>query len=536
MPKLTNDGISICLLVFFLIVANMICQPLQAQTIEDRNTTASKIPEKIVVERFEIVGSSVFSNEELAKVTKPYEHRPLTPSELFQARTAITKFYTDRGYVNSGAYIPPQELNNGTVKIAVIEGKLEAINITGTKHLNPKYISQRIQKAAGTPVKVESLLEALQLLRLDPLIANVSAELSAGINPGTSRLDIKIEEADVFNINTNLNNTRSPSVGSNQRSIGLSHGNLLGFGDKFDFNYTNTQGSDSFDVAYAVPYNAQNGTISLNYGTNSNDVIEEPFNPLDIQTKSRYYELSLRQPLIIKPNRELAIGLSFSRQTSETSLLDTPFALSRGADEDGNTRISAIRLFQELVDRNERQVFAARSQLSIGLDLFNATSNDCVPDSTFVAWQGQSQWVRRLDRDFLFLLQGNIQLATTPLVPLEQFRLGGIGSSRGYRQDLILGDNGIFALAELRVPVLRIDRLDGVLQIAPFFDIGTVWNNDDVEIQTKTLPSVGLGLNFTAGERFNARLDWGIPLVDVDTESNSLQEDGIYFSIDYKLF
>ena len=540
MLKLTHGWRSICILAFLLTVTSTRWQPLQAQTIENPDIASSQnfsnIPEKIVVDRFEIVGSTVFNSDELDKITEPYEHRPLTLSELFQVRTAITKFYTDLGYVNSGAYIPPQELSNGKVTISVVEGTLEAINVTGTKHLNPKYIAQRIQRAAGKPVNVDSLLEALQVLRLDPLIANVSAELSAGINPGTSMLDIQIEEADVFSINTSFNNTRSPSVGSNQRSIGLSHGNLFGFGDKFNFGYTNTKGSDSFDVSYAIPYNAKNGTISFAYGINDNDVIEEPFNSLDIQSKSRYYEFSLRQPLILKPNRELALGLSFSRQESETSLLNTPFALSRGADEDGNTRISAIRLFQELVDRDERQVFAARSQLSIGVNLFDATSNADAPDSTFVAWRGQSQWVRRLDEDFLFLLRGDVQLATTPLVPLEQFRLGGIGSTRGYRQDLILGDNGIFASAELRVPLLRIDRLDGVLQIAPFFDIGTVWNNDDVAIATKTLPSVGLGLNFTAGERFNARLDWGIPLVNVDTDSNSLQEDGVYFSIDYKFF
>ena len=44
------------------------------------------------------------------------------------------------------------------------------------------------------------------------------------------------------------------------------------------------------------------------------------------------------------------------------------------------------------------------------------------------------------------------------------------------------------------------------------------------------------GLVFRAGTSFNARLDWGIPLVDIDTDSNSLQEDGIYFSIDYNFF
>ena len=517
-------------------------QPLNAEEINLNHgdiivaQNSDDIPEEIVVKKFDVVGSSVFSREELAAKIKSYRNRPLTLPELFQVRSVITKLYTDQGYVNSGAYIPPQELDDGTVKIEVLEGQLEGINVSGTKHLSPKYVSSRLEAAAGKPLNVDSLLSALQLLRLNPLIDNISAELSAGISPGTSLLDIEIKEADVFNISTSLNNNRSPSVGSNQRSVGLNHGNLFGFGDQFNFDYTNTDGSDSFDFAYALPINTKNGTIKAAYGSNNNEVIEEPFTPLDIESKSRYYELSLRQPLILKPSQEFTIGLSLSHTDSESFLLDDTFPLSRGADENGETKISAIRLFQEFVNRDEKEVLAFRSQFSIGVDALNATINDDQPDSTFFAWRGQSQWVRRLDEDFLLLLRGDAQLSGGSLVPLEQFRIGGVNSARGYRQDLSLGDNGLFASAELRIPILRLRKIDGLVQITPFLDVGTVWNSDDVEIANKTLPSLGVGLNFSRGTNFNARLDWGIPLVNVENEGDSLQEDGIYFSIDYNFF
>ncbi|MDJ0567443.1 MAG: ShlB/FhaC/HecB family hemolysin secretion/activation protein [Pleurocapsa sp. MO_192.B19] len=515
----------------------------QAQTSSETKTNnqdlivaqdSDDIPERIVVKNFEVVGSTVFTQQELTQAIKSYRNRPLTLPELFQARSIITKLYTDRGYVNSGAYIPPQELNDGTVKISVLEGQLEEINVSGTKHLSSKYVSSRLEAAAGKPVNVDSLLSALQLLRLDPLIDNISAELSAGIRPGTSLLDIQVEEADVFNIATSFNNNRSPSVGSNQRSVGLNHGNLFGFGDQFNFNYINTDGSDSFDLSYAVPFNAKNGTIKAAYGNNSNDVIEDPFTVLDIESESRFYELSLRQPLVLKPNKEFALGISLSRNESDAVFLEdnSPF-LSRGADENGETKITAIRLFQEFVNRDDQKVLAFRSQFSIGLDALNSTINEDQPDSTFFAWRGQSQWVRRLDEDFLFLLRGDIQLSGGSLVPLEQFRVGGVNSARGYRQDLTLGDNGLFASAELRIPILRFKKINGLVQITPFFDVGTVWNNDDVEITNSTLPSLGVGLNFSRGTNFNARLDWGIPLVDVENEGDSLQENGIYFSIDY---
>ncbi|NJO97706.1 MAG: ShlB/FhaC/HecB family hemolysin secretion/activation protein [Pleurocapsa sp. CRU_1_2] len=528
---------------FFLAIVLYLCllglKPLNAQTpINHKTTIASdqQIPRQIVVKKFDVVGSTIFSQSELNQTVKSYLKRPLTLPELFQARSTITKLYTDQGYVSSGAYIPPQKLNDGTVQITVLEGKLEEIKVVGTKRLSTDYISARIE-TAGKPLNVNSLLSALQLLRLDPLIDNVSAELSAGIRPGTNLLEITIKEADAFNVSTNFNNSRSPSVGTNQRSIGINHGNLLGFGDHFNWEYANTKGSNGFDLAYGFPVNSKNGTIKAVVGGNSNHVIEDPFTAIEIESKSRYYELSLRQPILLKPTQEFALGVSLTRSESETFLMNDKFFLSRGANEEGEARISAVRLFQEFIKRNEQEVFALRSQFSLGVDAFNSTiNNNGEPDSTFVSWRGQSQWTRRLDEDFLLLLRGDIQLSEGSLVPLEQFRIGGVNSIRGYRQDLSLGDNGLFVSTELRIPILRFRKFDGLLQVVPFFDLGTVWNSDDVEIAHATLPALGVGLNLAMGDRFNARLDWGIPLTSIETDKNSLQEAGIYFSVNSNFF
>mgnify|MGYP006334667133 FL=1 len=517
-------------------------QPLVAQvSTKSGSQTVSisdnQVPQRIVVKNFEVVGSTIFTQPELNQALKSYLNRPLTLAELFQARSTITKLYTDQGYVNSGAYLPPQELNDGTVQITVLEGKLEEINVLGTKDLSKDYITDRLKTATATPINVDSLLSALQLLRLDPLIANLSAELSAGIRPGTSVLDITIQEADVFNLAIDLNNSRSPSVGTNQRSIGMNHGNLLGFGDRLNLEYANTQGSNAFDLAYGFPVNAKNGTLKAAVGINSNHVIEDPFTAIDLESKSRYYELSFRQPILLKPTQEFALGISLTRSESETFLMNDKFFLSRGANDEGETKISAVRLFQEFVKRNDQEVLALRSQFSVGVDALNSTINDHgEPDSTFVSWRGQSQWTRRLNEDFLLLLRSDVQLSAGSLVALEQFRIGGVNSIRGYRQDLSLGDDGLFASAELRIPILRFQKFDGLLQVTPFFDVGTVWNTDDLEIANTTLASLGLGLNLALGDKFNARLDWGIPLVDLETKGNSLQEDGIYFFVDYSFF
>jgi hemolysin activation/secretion protein len=501
----------------------------------DRKTGDS--PKTITVKNFKVEGSTVFSSEELAEITKPFTNRPISLPELFQVRSAITDFYTSKGYINSGAYIPPQELKGGIVVIQVLEGELEAINVNVEGRLNPEYVRSRIALAAQKPLNVNTVLEALQLLRLDPLIDNISAELSAGANPGMSLLDVKVKQADTFALQATYDNGRSPSVGSERRILELSEANVFGWGDGFNFRYTNTDGSNAFDFSYKLPINAYNGNITLAYGNTDNDVIEEPFNPLDIESKSRYYELTLRQPVFQKPDREFVLGVTASRTESDTSLLDFEFPLSRGADEDGQTRISALRFFQEWTQRSEQEVIAARSQFSIGLNAFDATVNDNdQPDSQFFIWRGQGQWVKRLGEDSLFLIRGDLQLAANALVPLEQFSLGGIDNVRGYRQDLLLSDSGLFISSEVRLPILKFNKSKGVVQLTPFIDFGTAWNRDEVNLDPETLVALGLGLNWQQGDRFNARIDWGIPLVDVDSDENTLQESGVYFSINYKLF
>lgn len=107
---------------------------------------------------------------------------------------------------------------------------------------------------------------------------------------------------------------------------------------------------------------------------------------------------------------------------------------------------------------------------------------------------------------------------------------------RGYRQDALLADNGFSASAEIRTPILRIPEWQTTLQVVPFVDFGTVWSSDDVEFEENTLVSIGAGLRLQVSDFFAARLDWGIPLIDIENEGDSLQEDGVYFAIELKPF
>ena len=524
--------------------------------------------ETITVTEFKFVGNTVLTAAQLnQRINDKFidNNLPKTFSlqELLQIAAEIASLYAQKGYSTSGAIISiPQATRNqgkGIVNIKVIEGKLEQINVTGSRRLNRNYVKSRLGVSLNKALNVNRLQEKLQLLSLNPLIKQISAQLSAGSRQGLSVLNVEFKAAKSFNTTLSLNNGRSPSVGSFQRQIFVREGNVTGNGDALSLGYSNTDGSNSFDASYTVPLNSQNGTLRFSFNTTDSNVIEPPFDDIDedgngsdIESQSSFYEISLRQPLSrrIKNRtfREFALGVSTSLRDNNTSLFDEPFPLSPGADEEGDTRVFVVRFFQDWTVQNAREVIAFRSQLSFGLDAFDSTVNqripetgEFVPDSRFFAWEGQGQWVRVLAQDTLLLVRGNVQLSNQGLLSSEQFTLGGLGTVRGYRQNKLLADNGIFASAEVQLPILRIGKNKsaptGILQVIPFIDIGTAWNNSGVENPSNsTLLSLGLGLQWRNNNDFIARLDWGIPLIDVDSRDRTWQENGLLFSLQWNAF
>ncbi|BAZ41348.1 surface antigen D15 domain-containing protein [Calothrix sp. NIES-4101] len=518
--------------------------PLAPPTPEE----ALDIPGSITVQRFEFVGNTAFSQGQLNSTIADFTGKPITFAELLKAANQISELYVQKGYITSGAYIPAQEFRSGVIKVQVVEGSLEDIQVNVTKgRLNSNYVRRRIAIATRAPLNINRLQEALQLLQLNPLIASLDAELTAGTKPGVNSLVVTVKGAKTFNTQLSLNNNRNPSVGSFERGITVSEANLLGVGDRLSVDYKNTDGSNSFEGGYTLPVNPRNGSIGFNYRLTNNKIIEPAFKDLDIGVDSREFELSFRQPVIQRAtpefSQELSLSFTAARRESNSSIKGVQFPLFPGADDQGKTRISELSFAQEWLQRSRKQVVAARSEFNLGVGAFNATVNNSEPDSRYLLWRGQLIYLRLLSQPKkqtaiapTMLLRSNVQLASNSLLSLEQFSLGGQGTVRGYRQDTVLSDNGIFASAELRLPIARFPEVQGTLQVAPFIDLGTVWNTGRENPQSSTLAGTGFGLLWQMGDRFTARVDWGIPLVNIDTSKRTWQDNGVYLQMEYKGF
>jgi hemolysin activation/secretion protein len=507
-------------------------------------TPSGELPTSIVIKRFEVNGSTVFTAGDFAQITAKFANKPLDFAQLQQVASEITQLYVRNGYINSGAYLPSNQsfdVTGGTIEIKVIEGTVEDIVVTGTKRLNPDYIKSRIGLGTGKPLKIDRLIESLQLLQLDPLIKTISTELVSGQQPGTSIVQLKVSESPNWQAGVGIANNRTPSVGEIQAQVFGSQNNLTGLGDSIGIAYGKSEASSVFDINYTLPLNPRNGTLRFQYSNSASRVIESPFDRLDINSKGQDFGLTYRQPIIQTPSQEFALGATIARRETDTGYLFSVIGEriaypTPGADANGLTRVTAARFFQDYTVKDTQQVFAMRSQVSFGVNALGATINSGSPDSQFLTWRGQAQYVRALAPNSIFLFKLETQLADRPLLALEQIGLGGQDTVRGYRQDLLLADNGVIASAEVRLPIFTAPDRRQILQVVPFLDFAWGWNkpnNPSPNPTPSTIASGGLGLRYQGGDNFSAKLDYGIPFNAIDANKRTGQEKGFYFSLNY---
>lgn len=500
---------------------------------------------RLFVRGFRFEGNSVYSNEELAKVTQPFTNREITNGELEEARRAVTLHYINGGYVNSGAVLPDQAPTNGIIIMRIVEGRISRIEVHGNHWLRDGFITNRLDRWDGPPLNINELTDGLQLLRQNPNVRQINGELKPGAAPGEGVLDARVVDDMPFRVGLQADNHRPPSAGAEQISLLLADLNLTGNSDALNLRYgiaDSSQGGfdfsgfDNVEGSYALPLNRFETTIGAHASKLDTSIVEQPFVDLNIASETVSYGFFLRQPFFQTPNREVALTLGFDHRRNDTRLLGLPFNISPGA-VDGRTVVSVLRLSQEWTGRSQNQVLALRSTFNIGLDVLDATHHTYEPNGQFLSWLGQAQYVRRLfntQNQLLFRLSG--QWTDEPLLALEQISVGGAETVRGYRENTLVRDRGILSSLEFRLPVLFNKAGAGIVDIAPFFDFGGGWNINESP-QPTTIYSTGVGLLLAPNKHINAQLYWGYRLRHITTPPDKNAQDlGLHFQVNLNVF
>lgn len=506
--------------------------------------TSSMQVADIVVE-----GNTVLSAAAIEAVTAPFSDRELSPENLRELQRRLSLLYFNEGYVNSGVLLPEQIPETGTLTLQAVEGELSSIEWI-TPGRPPAYLEARLRRDVGTPLNVYDLQDSLRGLELNPLIRKVDAALVPGLYLGQAILQLQIEEAPPLRLGLFMDNRRSPSVGAERGVLSLEHLNLTGHGDRLAFRASVSEGLKDAYLDYTRPLNSHNTRLWFGYQRGKSEVIESPFDQLDIESDTESWGVSLAHPLLDRLDRRVELSLGLNHSQSETSLLGRPFSFSLGA-RNGEIAATHVSLGAEWIERGEDNVLALRTSLRYGTDWFGATmipegaprrqldTGAHIPESEFTVLLTQFQYARRLPwLSSQLVFSGVWQQAFDPLLSVEKMAIGGFYSVRGFRENQLVRDSGVNASLEWRVPLFansaRFNRWN--LAVVPFLDYGRSWDHDSNLSSHKAakLSSIGLGLQWRPSRHLYFTVIYGERIADDDIPSpaeKDLQDEGFHLAL-----
>lgn len=500
--------------------------------ISQNPTNAQDTSKPIKIKSIEVEGATIFPSAVLTNLIDSKIDTYQDFEDLNQLTNIITNFYVKQGYITSGAFLSQQDISNGVVRVQILEGRLEALEIEGLTGLKEDYIFYHFETLMGEVFSLPRLEIALDRLRADTAIERVSARLIPGNSKTNSILLLDIEESKLIESRFTFNNYASAAIGELQGVVFLSHRNLLGLRDRVKGQFNFTEGFLSYNLEYSLPLNRYGTSIIFGYRNGESRIIEEPFDDVDIRAEADILSLRLNQTIARSLKTQSNLSLSFERSEVETFVLDTPYSIGSGPI-DGLSQLSVLRLEGDFLRRSSQNIFFLRTQLSLGVDLLEVTVNQTEPDGLFLSWFGQFEWVTTLNQDRSILLITRLASQLTPdsLLPFEKFSLGGVNKVRGYRRSRAIGDNAILAGVELSFSLFDDPTGVGKFNLTPFVDFARVWDNDSDLAQS--LFSLGLGFDWRFREQLALNFDFAIPLTDVQDLGDSLSDRGIFFSLEF---
>ena len=485
-----------------------------------------------------IEGSSVFTPAELDAFTAPYENRLVSFESLQELRQTLSQAYVDRGYLTSGVVVPEQPVVDGKVVVQAIENDLTSIVVDGNRRLRDKPAEKRLEHYLDTPLNVVDLQNGLRILQKDPLVERVNAELTPGTRTGESYLHLDITERPPLEMTFGASNDRSASVGEDHGIIALDYRGLIGNGDHLHVLYGGSDGADDAFLSYGVPLTPGGIRLDFRASDQTADIVEEPFAAIDITSRIGTAAIGVSRPFIDAPDRTLAGTFTVERKRSESTLLDAPFSFSPG-DVDGKARGSAVALGVEWSRLVGSRVWAARGSVQQGIDAFDSTQRETGPDSDFTLLLGQFDYGQRLGwRDGRLLARGVLQVTPDPLLAMYKLPVGGRYSVRGYRESLLVRDNGLAVSLEYQFAAFMdaSGQRRGKLDLALFTDYGLSVDEEELLFATERehLSSVGFGLVWNPLPGLHAEIYRGYALHDMGGPDESLQDRGIHYELTFR--
>lgn len=486
---------------------------------------------RINVTHYRFTGNTLFNDKYLEEMSAPYLGEGISIEQLHELKTRITLLYVNAGYINSGALLPDQAVEKGIVTFQIIEGQLENINIAGLNEIDDQYVRGRIARYTHAPININQVQEGLLLLQQNPLIDKVNARLLPSETRGYADLELDILEAKPYTFNVIVNNYRTPSVGSEQGIISMTHRNLSGIGNKLHLLYAKTEGLNQGLMDYTHPVGSTDSNVRVFYRNEKARVVEAPFDVLNITNKTQSSGIEYNHSLKRTLKKTFIFGGRIEHKNNASYLDGFPYSFTPGV-VDGKSTVTRVDLYQRYQYRGPGLGVLAESAFLFGTDWFKATVHEDVdlPDSRYFAWRGVSRMMLRLSPRSELVGRGDLFWAKDALLSSEKYPVGGPYSVRGYRESLIGVERAAVVSLEYRHAIGFSDQPAHRFQLAIFSDAAWM-SNVEQPSSVSSISSVGVGVLYNYKQKFHSVLYFAQALNREIQKTDVLSDKGITFEL-----
>ncbi len=493
---------------------------------------------RIRVDALRLTGQTLFDDAVLTEASGFVAGSQLNLSDLRAIAARIAMFYRARGYFVAQAYLPAQNVQLGSVTIAIVEGRYGTIGLSNHSNLSDDVVRRSLRGLDTGDVITNAPLERRLLLLSDIPGVTVRSTLLPGTVAGTSNLNVDVAQGRRISGSIEADNAGNRYTGAYRLGGGVNLNNATGLGDMISLRVlASTDGLAYGRASWQVAVDAL--TIGVAYAHFRYDLGKE-FESLGAHGTADVASVYASYPLVRSRTSNVYATADFSQKWYDDR---TDFV--------GSQSLRSSRAVTLGLNGNARDGFAGGgwTDASIGWTLgdltlrspFDRAADDATAHSAGSFGKIQFSASRLQTIGGPFTLYGAVrgQIAFNNLDISEKMELGGAYGVRAYPEGESYGDQGYIATIEGRVMLTDgMPKFPGRLQLIGFVDSGSVryaknpWFTGS---NNATRSGYGAGLLWLAPENFIVRVSYARRIGDTPSTSAPDQSGRFWFQLT-KLF
>jgi hemolysin activation/secretion protein len=501
------------------------------------------------VVNFIVEGNSLFEEERIQEILRPFKGFAQQVKDMEQARVALENSYHEAGYPTVLVVLPQQKIEEGTIRLEVVESRVNTLTVSGNRFFSTDHVLSKMASVrVGAILHEPTLRKELSGVNAHP-DRNVTPVLKPGEAAGTVNLELKVDDRLPLHASVTGDNRGALNTPQNRIVAEAQYTNVWDLDHIVTLQTVQTPENwgevQVYGMTYVAPLGDPRRLFSL-YGSISDTSSSLAGTNLPVGgggtvgIGGNSKIAGMRYSFPWEGNHEIkhlfSAGLDYKRLEKSTAdfggILGTavvsspveylPLSLGYTGVLGHHSGVSAVNFGLKgyvagVLPDGKKEDFAGDPNDP------DKPGNRVGSTGTFGIIQGSFDRTQFLPSDFLLTAHVDGQWANEPLIAVEQLFAGGMDTARGYLQNETLGDMGFRTRAEFMTPTysLHFDRpvnswLKADLRFLVFFDAAYLWirraqpgQQDEFQLN-----GTGIGLRAKITDYLDLQLDHGWALRD----------------------